>query len=234
MSISIPKLSSLIVIKVTDRGVLNLPLICRTFEKNFVPAVNLAMGKAADAYKERLQLAMANRKSPGPPLSPFTLAKRRYGKLAGRHPAIPAYQGIRPWMRTGTLMQSIKRTKVDYKTWSVGPEEGVVLPFSGSGSMFGIMTADRAAFLLEYGFTVTIPVTYRMQRYFNRMYYKATKSGGKKRIYPTDSKKTGRTITIRVPPRPVFHWVNDQMLDEYPNIIMEAFEKRLWKGVPDV
>lgn len=209
----------------------NCVRVLRKWNENFVPAIRAAGDAIADAFKERVQLAMVNRKGSGPPLSPFTLAKRRAGKSAGRWPAIPAYGGSRPFMRSGALMQSIRRKKTGPLTWQVGPEEGKIMPFSGSGFLSGIMTTDRVMSLLEYGFTVSIPETVRMHRYFRRMYYKGSKSGGSQRKQASGDEKTGRILTVRVPPRPIFHHVHKQMLSEYEDIAMRAFDKRLMKGV---
>lgn len=219
------------VVKVSDQGILNMRLYRRMLSDNYMPAVVAAMTKVADTYKENIQLAIVNRKVPGKPLAPGTLAKRKYGKSAGYWPAIPAYQGDRPWIRSGTLMGSIQRKKTGPFKWTVAPEEGVVLPFSGSGTISGIMTADRAATLLEYGFTVSIPETYRMRGYLARMYMKATGSGGKKRHKSNLSVKTGRVLTVRVPPRPLFHQVDAMMMSDYVPIAAKEFEARFWKGV---
>jgi hypothetical protein len=198
-------------------------------EKNYVPAVERAMRGLAKLYKERVQKAISAGAAPGPPLSRFTITKRRFGKLAGAGgPAIPAYGGQKPWLRSGILLRSIRFKRMSKKRWSVYPE---ARPSKFAGGK--TVTTDYLAGLLEYGFTVSIPETMRMRRYLFKLFQKSAGSGGSggRKYRGFDSRQTGRTLTVRVPPRPVFHWVNDQLYFTYSEVAKKEFEKVFWRGL---
>lgn len=198
-------------------------------EKNYVPAVESAMRTLARTYKERVQKTIATGRAPGPPLSRFTLMKRRLGKLAGAGgPAIPAYGGNKPWLRTGNLLRAIRFKRMSKTRWSVYPEARM-LPYAGGKRI----PATVVASILEYGCTISISETHRMRRYLRKLFMRSASGGrsasGMKKFRA--GAPTGRTLSVRIPPRPVFNWVNNQMYFEYSEIATREFEKVFWRGL---
>lgn len=163
-----------------------------------------------------------------PPLFPMTMRKREMGKLAGPGgPAIPKFGSKKVLFRSGSMAKAIR-----YRHRKRGHWQMDIDPVPGEYSGGKQISLAHIAYLQETGFSVKIPVTYRMLRYLHVLSGKGTRSGGRRGFKAKSTKpdgKTGKVISVNVVPRPVFTSNFDQISESKFDDWLEASLRKRFK-----
>jgi hypothetical protein len=169
--------------------------------------------RAAEQLRENIRRGTVQKLSGG------TLLKRAYGKRKGKvWPAIPAYESKRPLFRSGALANAITAAKIGDLHHKVGVE-----PKMGAFSGGTYLNLPAIAAAMETGYTATVPITHRMQAYLHILL------GGKssRQRWHMPEGFTGRTLTVRVPARPLWAQTWGGFEKQFDRSIPRAFFEAL-------
>lgn len=213
-------------VQIQLKGVDKVDKLLASIQRQMPKVTDQVTGDVGTEATKRIREAV-KRGNIYPPPRPGTLRKREIGKLAGPGgPVIYVYGSKRALVRSGAMAKAIRYKKQKRGHWQMD-----INPIFGEYSGGRQISLAHIAYLQETGFERSIPVTYRMLRYLHVLARGGSKPSGRRGFKSKSTVpdgETGKMITVRVPPRPVFTLNFDQIqLSQFDAWIEASLRKHL-------